>query len=93
MWCGLCDCSRLRRSLLISDTLTSTLGGVVGDPLGRGDRVDLLDVHGVNLLEAAVLGLNDEEEDNGDESGTASGIDETVEVVNGISDEASAVEC
>lgn len=80
----------LRRSLLIGDTLAGDLGVVVaGNPLGGGNGVDLLAVHCVNLLEGAVLGLDDEEEDNEDEGSTTSGVDETVEVVNGISDEAS----
>jgi hypothetical protein len=80
----------LRRSLLIGDTLTGDLGVVVaGNPLGGGNGVDLLDVHCVNLLESAVLGLDDEEEDNEDEGATTSGVDKTVEVVDGISDEAS----
>lgn len=81
----------LRRSLLIGDTLTGDLGVVVaGNPLGGGNGIDLLDVHGVNLLESAVLRLDDEEEYNEDEGATTSGVDKTVEVVNGISDEASA---
>jgi hypothetical protein len=84
----------LGRSLLVGNTLTGGLGGAVGaNPLAGGDGVDLLDVHGVNLLESAVLGLDDEEEDDGDQGSTASGVDETVEVVNGISDEASAGNC
>lgn len=49
------------------------------------------DVHGVDLLQAAVLGLDHKEEDNEDESRTASSKYETVPVVNGIGDEASAV--
>lgn len=81
----------LRRSLLIGDTLAGDLGVIVArNPLGGGNGVDLLAVHCVNLLEGAVLGLDDEEEDNEDEGSTTSGVDETVEVVNGISDEASA---
>ncbi|KAI6771614.1 hypothetical protein HG531_009239 [Fusarium graminearum] len=68
-----------RRNFLVGDTLTGGLGGVVvANPLGGGNGVDLLDVHGVNLLESTVLGLDDEEEDNGDQGGTASGVDETV---------------
>lgn len=82
---------RLGRNFLVGDTLTGGLGGVVvANPLGGGNGVDLLDVHGVNLLESTVLGLDDEEEDNGDQGGTASGVDETVVVVNGISDESGA---
>lgn len=83
------DC--LRRGLFVGDTLTSVLGAMgLANPLGRSDGVDVLDVHGVDLLEGSVLGLDNEEEDNGDEGSTTSGIDETVEVVNGISDESSA---
>jgi len=81
----------LRRSLLIGDTLTGDLGAIgAGNPLGGGNGVDLLDIHCVNHLESAVLGLDDEEEDNEDKGATTSGVDKTVEVVNGISDEASA---
>lgn len=84
----------LRRSLFVGDTLSGVLGTVgLANPLGRSDGVDVLDVHGVDLLESSVLGLDDEEEDNCDESSTTSGVDETVEVVNGISDESSAGKC
>lgn len=55
-------------------------------PLRRGDGVDVLDVHGVNLLEGAVLGLDDKEEDNDSQGSTAASEDETVEVVNRIGD-------
>lgn len=93
--CDVCMCvvddGRLGRSLLIGDTLTGSLGVVVvTNPLGGSNGVDLLDVHGVNLLESAVLGLDDEEEDNGHKGSTASGVDKTVEVVNSISDESGA---
>lgn len=47
----------------------------------------MVDVHGVNLFEGPVLGLDDEEVDNRGERGTASGKDETIEVVNLIDDE------
>jgi hypothetical protein len=81
----------LRRSLFVGDTLAGVLGAMgLANPLGRSDRVDVLDVHGVDLLESSVLGLDDEEEDDGDEGSTTSGVDETVEVVNGISNESSA---
>jgi hypothetical protein len=84
------EIGRLGRNFLVGDTLTGGLGGVVvADPLGGGNGVDLLDVHGVNLLERTVLRLDDEEEDNGDQGSTASGVDEAVVVVNGISDETS----
>jgi hypothetical protein len=88
------EIGRLGRNFLVGDTLTGGLGGVVvADPLGGGNGVDLLDVHGVNLLERTVLRLDDEEEDNGDQGSTASGVDEAVVVVNGISDETSAGKC
>jgi hypothetical protein len=84
----------LGRSFLVGDTLTGGLGGVVvANPLGGSNRVDLLDVHSVDLLESTVLGLDNEEEDNGDQGSTASGVDETVVVVNGISDETGAGKC
>jgi len=51
----------------------------------------MLHIHGVNLLQSTVLGLNDEEEDDGDEGSTTSGKDKTVEVIDGINDEAGAV--
>jgi hypothetical protein len=84
----------LRRGLFVGDTLTGVLGAMgLANPLGRSDGVDVLDVHGVDLLESSVLGLDDEEEDDGDEGSTTSGVDETVEVVNGISDESGAENC
>ena len=64
------------------------LVGVLGLPLGRGDRVDAHDVHGVDLLEAAALGLDEEEEDDDDDGRTAAGEDEAREVVDIVSDEA-----
>jgi hypothetical protein len=67
--------------------LVSELGGV---PSARRNGVDVLDVHGVNLLERAVLGLDQEEEDDDDEGGTASGENEAVEVVDLVGDESSA---
>ena len=79
--------------MLFIRRLTSTVLGAlgVGVPLARSDGVDVLHIHGVNLLQSTVLGLDDEEEDDGDEGSTTSGKDETVEVVDGINDEAGAV--
>lgn len=61
-----------------------------GGPLARRDGVDVLHVHGVNLLKSSVLGLDDEEEDNQDEGSTATSEDEAVEVVDVVGDESSA---
>jgi hypothetical protein len=49
-------------------------------------------VHGVNLLQAAVLGLDQEEEDDEDQTNTAAGKNHAVPVVDRIGDESSAVE-
>lgn len=73
-------------------TSTALVALGVGVPLARGDGVDVLHIHGVNLLQSTVLGLDEEEEDDGDEGGTTSGKDEAVEVVDGINDEAGAVQ-
>lgn len=61
-----------------------TLGG---NPAGRLPGLDAQDVHGVNLLKGATLGLVDEEEDNQDGSETAGSKDVSVAVVNGAGDE------
>lgn len=66
--------------------------GPDGGGTARGDGVDPLDVHGVNFLEAAVLGLDDEEEDDEHEGGTAAGKDQAVQVVNLVGDESGAIE-
>lgn len=58
-------------------------------PLGTGDRVDVQDVHRVDLLETSVLGLDHEEEDDHYECHTAASEDQTVEVVDSASDETS----
>jgi hypothetical protein len=71
----------------ISNLVLVLLGG---GPSARRDGVDVLDVHGVNLLESSVLGLYDEEEDNQDKGSTAASEDETVEVVNVVGNEAGA---
>lgn len=63
---------------------------LVGSPAARRDGVDVLDVHGVNLLESSVLGLDDEEEDNQDEGGTATSEYEAVEVVDVVGNESGA---
>lgn len=57
-------------------------------PLGGGDWVDTQDVHRVDLLQRAVLRLDDEEEDDREQSQTAPGKDQTVQVVDGSRDEA-----
>lgn len=64
------------------------LVGVLGLPLGRSNGVDAHDVHGVNLLEAAALGLDEEEEDDDDDSRAAASEDKAVEVVDFVGDEA-----
>lgn len=71
----------------ISNFILMLLGG---SPSARRDGVDVLNVHGVNLLEGSVLGLDDEEEDNQDESSTAASKDETVEVVDVVGNESGA---
>jgi hypothetical protein len=57
-----------------------------GVPLGAGDRVDVQDVHGVNLLKRAVLRLNHEEIDNEEEDNERDSEDQTVEVVDLVGD-------
>lgn len=64
------------------------LVGVLRPPLGRRDGIDTLDVHSVNLLETAALGLDEEEEDDDSDGGTAASEDEAVEVVDLVGDEA-----
>jgi len=54
------------------------------------DRADVTDVHGVDLLERAILGLDDEEEYDDDEGRAASSKDEAVQVVDRIGDETGA---
>jgi hypothetical protein len=49
--------------------------------VGAGPGVDVQDVHRVNLLERAALGLNHEEVDDEEESETAGSEDQAVEVV------------
>jgi hypothetical protein len=68
-----------------------SLHAVLAAPRTGLDGVDVQDVHGVNLLESAVLGLDQEEEDNEHEDGAASGEDETVQVVDGVGDESGAI--
>lgn len=60
-------------------------------PLGGVDGVDAEDVHGVDLLEGAVLGLDEEEVDDNSEGGTASGKDEAVPVCDCVDDVTSAI--
>lgn len=59
-------------------------------PLAARDGVDVQDVHGVNLLERAALGLNHEEVDDEEEDDEGDGKDKTVEVVDAVSDEGGA---
>lgn len=63
---------------------------VVRVPAARVDRADVTDVHGVDLLERAILGLDDEEEYDDDEGRAASSKDEAVQVVDRIGDETRA---
>lgn len=63
---------------------------LVGGPSARRDGVDMLNVHGVNLLESSVLGLDDEEEDNQDKGSTAASEDEAVQVVDIVGNESGA---
>lgn len=60
-------------------------------PLARSDRIDSGEIHGVDLLESAILGLDDEEEDDDHEGCAASSKYETVVVVDSISDETGAL--
>lgn len=55
-------------------------------PAGRLPGDDAENVHGVNLLERALLGLVDEEEGDQNTEETAAGKDVTVAVVNGVGD-------
>lgn len=59
-------------------------------PLCRRDGVDARDVHGIDLLERAVLGLVEQEEDGDGEGGAAPGEDEAVQPRDGVDDEAGA---
>lgn len=65
----------------------TSLAGTFRLPLARSDGVDVLNVHGVNLLKSTVLGFDQEEEDNEYKDCTAAGEDQTVVVVNSIGDE------
>lgn len=68
--------------------LIAVLGGV---PFARSDGVHMLNIHHVDLFQGSILGLDDEEEDDEHEGRTASGEDETVKVVNVVSNESSAI--
>ena len=63
---------------------------VVMVPVLGLDRVNALNIHGINLLQGSVSGLDHEEEYDHNQSRTASGKDQTVEVVDGIGDETGA---
>lgn len=52
-----------------------------------GDGVDVEHVHGIDLLESAVLALHDEEKDDEDENAAAAGEDKSVEIVDCVGDE------
>ena len=75
--------------------LLLSIGGTVeigddalrGDPAGGLPGLDVEDVHGVDLLEGAALGLVDEEEDNEDSEEAAGSEDVTVAEVDGVVDE------
>ncbi|OAQ98804.1 hypothetical protein LLEC1_06905 [Akanthomyces lecanii] len=67
---------------------TTLLVVAVAIPLGGSNGVDMLDVHEIYLLQSAVLGLNDEEEDNDNQGTAASGKDQAIQVVNLVGDEA-----
>jgi hypothetical protein len=58
-----------------------------GVELGAGDGVDVQHVHGVNLLERASFGLDHEEVDDEEEHEAAGAEDQTVEVVDFLSDQ------
>lgn len=61
-----------------------TLGG---NPAGGLPGLDVEDVHGVDLLKSAALGLVDEEEDNENGKEAAGGKDVAVAEVDGVGDE------
>ena len=82
--------------VLLGTLLGLTLGWgsvhLVDDAIGSlpGSRLpglDVQDVHGVDLLESAALGLADKEEDNPDSGKTASSKDVTVAEIDGTGDE------
>ena len=50
----------------------------VGIPVRRCDRIDVLNIHRVDLLECPILGLNNEEEYYENKSRTTTGKYETV---------------
>lgn len=58
-----------------------------GAPGGGGERVNVKDVHGVDFLEGAILGLDDKEEDDPEEGEEGTGKDESVVVVDVVGDE------
>jgi len=62
-------------------------GNLGAVPLGGRDGVDAEHVHGVDLLERAVLGLDDEEEDEAREEQARAAEDEAVPVVDVVDDE------
>jgi hypothetical protein len=68
-----------------------SIGGFSGIPLSRVNGVDAEHVHGVDLLQGAVLALDHEEVDDEDEGQTAAGEDQAVPVVDLIGDEAGAI--
>ena len=70
--------------------LSNVVAVVVMVPVLGLDGVDALNIHGVNLLQGSVPGLNHEEEHDHNQSRTASGKDQTVEIVDGVGDETGA---
>lgn len=62
-------------------------------PFARSNWVHVLHVHGVNLFEGAIFGLDEEEEDDGHEHGTATGKDQAVQIIDGIGNEPGTAIC
>ena len=71
-------------------TFTHTLGHLTAVPFARCDRVNMEDIHGIDLLKTSVFGLNEEEVDDEEQCRTAASEDKSVEIVDGVRDEPSA---
>ena len=63
------------------------LGQLIWRPLSGGDRVDVRDIHSVDLLKRTILRLDDEEVGDKEESSSAAAENKTVKVVNLVRDE------
>lgn len=74
---------------LLDGNIIAIIPHLTSIPLRRGDWVNSELIHRIDLLQAAVLGFDDEEEDNEDQRSTASGKDQSVEVSDVASDESS----